>query len=112
MLDTQRTEITRYTANSGAGIPLMPPGVAYSLRSGGRHAHPGRARRAGRAVSRAVRWCGRKIRATWDMLPGPTWVKALLIVICLAIPGPGDEIAVLAIAGALAVRKARRAGAR
>lgn len=65
--------------------------------------------RAAHAVASAARWAGRKIRATWDMLPGPTWVKAALIVVCLLIPGPGDEIALIAIAGALAVRKARSA---
>jgi len=37
------------------------------------------------------------IRRTWDDLPGPWWVKTLLIAVCLAIPGPQDEIALIAI---------------
>lgn len=63
--------------------------------------------RPGRAGD-AVRWVARKLRGLWDALPGPTWVKVALLVGCLLIPGPGDEIALVAIAGALAVRKARR----
>lgn len=58
-----------------------------------------------RKIARAV---GRKLAALWRALPGPTWVKVLLLVVCLAIPGPGDEIALLAIAAVLAARKARR----
>jgi hypothetical protein len=42
----------------------------------------------------AARWY---LRRMWDDLPGPAWCKALLIVACLAIPGPVDEIALIAI---------------
>jgi hypothetical protein len=35
-------------------------------------------------------------RRTWDDLPGPWWCKVALIVVCLAIPGPQDEIALIA----------------
>jgi hypothetical protein len=51
-------------------------------------------------------------RDAWRKLPGPWWVKTLIVVVCVAIPGPGDEIAVLALAGAAAARKARASRAR
>lgn len=40
-------------------------------------------------------WCA--LRQTWDDMPGPWWVKVALIVICVAIPGPQDEILLLAL---------------
>jgi hypothetical protein len=58
-------------------------------------------------ITRAARWAGRKVAQLWHALPGPTWVKVALLVVCLAIPGPGDEIALLAVAGILAARKVR-----
>ncbi len=61
-----------------------------------------------RAAARVGAWCWRKVRALWSALPGPWWVKALLLALCLAIPGPGDEIALCAVAGVLAARKMRR----
>jgi hypothetical protein len=36
-------------------------------------------------------------RETWRAIPGPWWVKVLLIAVCTAIPGPGDEIGLIAI---------------
>lgn len=36
-------------------------------------------------------------RETWRALPGPWYVKVLLIVICSLIPGPADEIALIAV---------------
>ena len=49
------------------------------------------------------------IRRTWDDLPGPWPVKALLIVACAAIPGPADEIALVAITRACRAWRARTA---
>jgi hypothetical protein len=46
---------------------------------------------------------------TWRGLPGPNWVKVLLIAVCLAIPGPQDELLLLAITAACRARKARQA---
>jgi hypothetical protein len=45
---------------------------------------------------------------TWRGLPGPWPVKLLLIAVCLAIPGPQDEILLLLVTQALRVRRARR----
>lgn len=48
----------------------------------------------------AVRWYSYVLayyaRQLWRMLPGPLPVKILLIVVCLAIPGPLDELALIA----------------
>jgi hypothetical protein len=51
-------------------------------------------------------------RELWRALPGPWWVKVLLIVLTQAIPGPQDEIALLLlIMAALRKRRARIAAA-
>jgi hypothetical protein len=52
-----------------------------------------------------VKW---EARETWRALPGPWWVKTLIIVGCLAIPGQLDEIAVIALCKLFRARKARR----
>ena len=51
------------------------------------------------------------LRQTWDDLPGPWWVKVPLIVICLAIPGALDELALIALTRACRVWRARRQAA-
>jgi hypothetical protein len=51
-------------------------------------------------------------REMWRALPGPWWVKALLITVCLLIPGPQDEIALALIVAAFRRRQARREQAR
>lgn len=43
-------------------------------------------------------------------LPGPVWVKAILIVLCIAIPGPLDEIVLVALPVVCRKLRARRAG--
>lgn len=48
-------------------------------------------------------------RQAWDALPGPWPVKTALIIGCLLIPGPADELALAAIVAACRARKARRA---
>ena len=45
---------------------------------------------------------------TWRALPGPVWVKVTLLVVCLAIPGPQDELLLIAVTAALRARKARK----
>ena len=65
--------------------------------------------KAQRQAGRIARWAAGKVHSLWAALPGPTWVKVALLVVCLLIPGPGDEIALIAVAGILAARKARRA---
>ena len=56
-----------------------------------------------------VSWWGYVLRyearELWRALPGPWWVKALLITVCLAIPGPADEVILL---GAISLCRARR----
>ena len=59
------------------------------------------------AIARASRWAARKVAQLWRALPGPTWAKVLLIALCLAIPGPADELILIAAAGVLAARKVR-----
>jgi hypothetical protein len=44
----------------------------------------------------------------WRSLPGPWPVKVLLLVATQAIPGPLDEIALLAVTGAFRKWRARR----
>lgn len=48
-------------------------------------------------------------RELWRALPGPWWVKVLLIVVTQAIPGPQDELILLAIVAACRKRQARKA---
>lgn len=50
-------------------------------------------------------------REMWRALPGPWPVKVLLIIACQAIPGPFDEVAVIAIAAARR-RRAQERGTR
>jgi hypothetical protein len=50
-------------------------------------------------------------RELWRALPGPWWVKVLLLIATQAIPGPQDEIALLLIMAALRKRRARIAAA-
>jgi hypothetical protein len=47
-------------------------------------------------------------RELWRALPGPWWVKVALIVVTQAIPGPQDEILLLAVVAYCRKRKARR----
>ena len=47
-------------------------------------------------------------RELWRSLPGPWWCKALLIAVCLAIPGPADELILVGLVGALRKRRARK----
>ena len=47
-------------------------------------------------------------REAWRALPGPWPVKVLLIVLCALIPGPADEVALLAIVAALRKRRSSR----
>lgn len=56
-----------------------------------------------------TRWYARQL---WDSMPGPWPVKAALVVACMAIPGPADEIALAVIVAACRARKARRAVSR
>lgn len=44
---------------------------------------------------------------TWRDLPGPWPVKVALLALCLAIPGPFDELALIALPGALRKLRAR-----
>lgn len=50
-------------------------------------------------------------RELWRALPGPWWVKVLLLVVTQAIPGPQDEILLLVIVSVLRKRRARLAAA-
>ena len=67
--------------------------------------------RAGRAIIGPwpvfVAWF--YLRETWRGLPGPWPVKLAIIGACLAIPGPQDEILLLAVTQFFRARKARKA---
>ena len=49
------------------------------------------------------------VRQTWRDLPGPVPVKVALVVICLAIPGPQDELILLALVKVCRAWRARQA---
>jgi hypothetical protein len=51
------------------------------------------------------------IKLTWDSMPGPVWVKVLLVTACVAMLGPQDEIvlmAILALCRRIRARKERK----
>jgi hypothetical protein len=52
-------------------------------------------------------WLWDQVKETYYAMPGPWWVKFLIVAICLAIPGPGDE-ALLLLGLALARKRRRR----
>lgn len=64
------------------------------------------------AVRDLVRWYALAVRMLvkdlWDGLPGPWWVKVLLIAVTQAIPGPQDEIVLVLIVAAVRKYKARK----
>ena len=68
-----------------------------------------RIRQAGTIARRALRRIRRTVAALWDGLPGPWPVKAVLIALAIAEPGPFGEMALGAYASFMAARKARRA---
>lgn len=49
----------------------------------------------------SYRWpitCARvAVRDLYDSLPGPWWLRVALVAVCLAIPGPQDELLLLAV---------------
>lgn len=49
------------------------------------------------------------LRQTWEGLPGPWPVKVALLVVCVAIPGPQDELILLALTQVCRARAARKA---
>lgn len=49
------------------------------------------------------------IKSIWDSLPGPWYVKLILIIITQAIPGPQDELLLFAIMALFRYIKKRRA---
>jgi hypothetical protein len=68
-------------------------------------------RRAARAV-RGNWWvflAGYYAKQLWHDLPGPWWVKIILVIICIAIPGPADEMILVALPGLCRKVRARRA---
>lgn len=52
-----------------------------------------------------IKW---EARETWNALPGPWWVKVLIIAVCTAIPGALDEIALLAVLKVCRTLRARK----
>jgi len=60
-----------------------------------------------------VNWYWLAMRLTaldlWNALPGPWWVKVLVLVITQVIPGPQDELLLLAVVAVCRKIKARRA---
>lgn len=51
------------------------------------------------------------VREMYRAMPGPWWVKVLLIVACQLIPGGFDEIALIAVTRAWRVWRVRRQAA-
>jgi hypothetical protein len=45
---------------------------------------------------------------TWRALPGPPWCRVALLMVCLAIPGPQDELLLIAITAVMRARRARQ----
>lgn len=50
------------------------------------------------------------IRQTWDDMPGPRWVRLALVIICIAIPGPQDELILIGLTRVFRAWRARRDG--
>lgn len=61
-------------------------------------------------IQAGVRRLARTVRALWDGLPGPAWVKVILIAAAIVEPGPFGEMALGAYASFMAARKAKQAG--
>jgi hypothetical protein len=55
-------------------------------------------------------WAKGQFRELWEAMPGPWWVKAVIVGACLAIPGPQDEILLILVLKACKVMRARRDG--
>lgn len=51
------------------------------------------------------------MRQLWRDLPGPAWLKIILFAACIAIPGPLDELALVALPAASRAWRKRRAAA-
>lgn len=49
------------------------------------------------------------VKQTWKDLPGPAPVKVALLLICLAIPGPQDELLLIAFTRVCRAYRARQA---
>jgi hypothetical protein len=47
------------------------------------------------------------VRQAWDAMPGPWPVKAALVALCFAIPGPWDELALIGLTRACRAWRAR-----
>lgn len=47
-------------------------------------------------------------RELWRALPGPWWCKTLLLAVTVAIPGPQDELILLAVVSAVRKRRSSR----
>lgn len=66
-------------------------------------------------IRQAGLWAGRKVaayvKAQWRALPGPTWLKVIIVGVAIAEVGPFFEIGLLIftnVRSALQARKARR----
>jgi hypothetical protein len=50
----------------------------------------------------------RSARALYDDLPGPHWVKITIVVTCLILPGPQDEVLLIALVAVCRYIKRRK----
>lgn len=55
-------------------------------------------------------WTWDAIRQTYRDMPGPWWVKLVIVIICLAIPGPQDELLLVLASRAFRAWRKRQAG--
>jgi hypothetical protein len=89
-------------------LSVVPADIAIGAQ-GHTHAGPGLTARAAGLAARAARRFGRYLAALWRAVPGPWPVKALLVALAVAEPGPFGELALVAYANAVAAYRARRA---
>jgi len=53
-------------------------------------------------------WLKDEAREMWRALPGPWWLKLLLCLLCLAIPGPADELGLIVLVKVCRAWRARK----
>lgn len=63
-------------------------------------------------LKQQVRWYAYVLwyeaRELWRAMPGPWYVKLLLIAVCSLIPGPGDEIGIILLTAYMRRRRNRK----
>jgi hypothetical protein len=99
-----------------AGDVAIAAAMVAAGRPAARHTAPGAVRLAvaelGTYAAATARWyalaawCA--MLQTWHDMPGPWWVKVALVAVCLAIPGPQDEILLILLTRVFRAWRARQ----